>query len=237
MDERQRILIIDDNVAVIRVLENILEEEGFDVWPSLTAEDGLELIQKKGLPHLAIVDLDLPGMDGFAFCRKVLTFSDLPIIMLSADGAEKTVVEGLDRFAEDYIVKTKPNAFRKGELVSRVNRVMRRIGDFAYTLSPLIHVNDNLQISFSERRMVRNGKELTLTPTESKMLYILMRHAGRTVSSEYLIRRIWPLEMAFEDRLHTHIHRLRKKIEDNPREPEYIVADWGNGYIFPRFDN
>ena len=236
MDGRQKILIVDDNLAVIRVLENILLGEGFEVWAAYTGEDALDLILKKGLPHLAIVDLYLPGMDGFTFCRKVLRFSDLPIIMLSAEGEEETVVEGLNRFAEDYIVKTNPNAFRKSELVSRVHRVIRRMGDFAYTLSPLIEVNDGLQISFAERKMIRHGNEISLTPTESKMLYILMRNAGRTVSSDYLIRRLWPFEMAYEDRLHTHIHRLRKKIEDNPREPEYIVADWGNGYTFPRFE-
>jgi len=182
------------------------------------------------LPHLAIVDLNMPGMDGFELCEAIHGFSDLPIIMLTAIDDENTIVHGLDEYAEDYIVKP----FRAGELVARVRRVLRRLGDYAYTLDPVIRVDDNLQIDFPNRKVIlqQQAEPITLTPTETKLLYILMRNAGRIVTNEFLLRRVWPHEDAYEDRLHTHIYRLRRKIEDTPKDPYYIISEWGTGYSF-----
>ena len=148
--------------------------------------------------------------------------------MLTAIDDEETVVFGLDRYAEDYIVKP----FRAAELVARVRRVLRRMGDFAYTLEPVIKVDDNLQIDFPNRKAFVRERPVQLTPTEAKLLYILMRNAGRTVTNGFLLRRVWPMDDAFEDRLHTHIYRLRRKIEASPKEPHYIISDWGTGYSF-----
>lgn len=224
------ILVVDDSPFILNAVKPTLEFEGFKVLTAVSGEEALQQISRRGLPHLAIVDLNMPGMDGFQLCEAILEFSDLPIIMLTAIDDEETIVQGLDQYAEDYIVKP----FRSGELVARVKRVLRRLGDFAYTLEPVIRVDEGLQIDFPNRKAFVNKKTtpVQLTPTETKLLYILMRNAGRTVTNEFLLRRVWPQDDAYEDRLHTHIYRLRRKIEANPKEPRYIISEWGTGYSF-----
>ena len=186
------------------------------------------MIARRGLPHLAIVDIMMPGMDGFEFCRTVQEFTDLPVIMLTAVDEEETVIRGIRHFAEDYI--TKP--FSPRELLARVQRVLRRIGDFAYTFDPVTQVDDRLAVDFAHHRVIVQGQPVDLTPTETKLLYILMRNAGRAVTTGFLLRRLRPLEEVFEDTLRVHIHRLRQKIEPVPSQPRYIVTERGLGYRF-----
>ena len=223
-----RVLVVDDDISILRAVETALRREAFIVFTAISGEEALTVISRNGLPHLAILDLNMPGMDGFELAEAIHEFSDLPIIMLTAIDDEATVVFGLERYAEDYIVKP----FRAAELVARVRRVLRRIGDFAYTLEPVIKVDDDLQVDFPNRKAFIQERPVQLTPTEAKLLYILMRNAGRTVTNGFLLRRVWPMDNAFEDRLHTHIYRLRRKIEVSPKEPHYIVSDWGTGYSF-----
>ena len=226
----QRVLVVDDSRTVVMSVRKVLGSADYDVTTALSGEQALDLIKKQGLPHLAIVDINMaPEMDGFTFCKKLHAFSDVPVVLLTSDDTERTVVEGLMRYAEDYI--TKP--FRSGELNVRVWRVLQRMGNFNYTLDPVMHVDDRLQINLPERQAIVNGETVSLTPTEAKILYILLKNAGRVVRTEFLLRRIWPLEEAFEDRLHPHVYRLRKKIERHPKEPVYILAEWGTGYTFP----
>ena len=152
----------------------------------------------------------------------------MPIIMLTAVNNEETIIEGLEQYAEDYIIKP----FNPSELVARVNRVLRRMGDYSYTLDSTTKIDDRLVINFPNREAIIDGKPTSLTPTESKLLFILVRNAGRIVTTEFLLNRIWPLQDAQEDRLHVHVHRLRRKIEVNPNQPDYIVAERGTGYRF-----
>lgn len=227
----QKILAVDDNTYTLRIVQHTLTQAGFEAFSATSGEDALEKIKEHGLPDLAIVDIHMPpGMSGFEFCRSIHQFSDLPVIMLTALNEENTVLEGLEKHAEDYIVKP----FSPGELVARVRRILERMGDFAYTLTPLTRVDERLEIDFPNRQAVVYGEPTTLTPTETKLLYILMRQAGKTVTTEYILRRLWPLEPAFEDRLHVHLHRLRRKIEDrdDKTRPRYIVSERGTGYVF-----
>lgn len=226
--QQQVILAVDDNLYTLRIVQHALEQADFKVLTAVSGEDALAIMSREGLPHLAVVDIHMPpGMSGFEFCRTVHQFSDLPVVMLTAVNEENTIIEGLDEHAEDYIIKP----FSPAELVARVKRVLRRMGDFAYTLEPLTRVDDHLTINFPERKAFIDDKAVSLTPTETKLLYILMRNAGKTVSTDFIIRRIWPLEPAYEDRLHVHMHRLRRKIERKSR-PRYIVSERGAGYIF-----
>lgn len=229
MTDVERILAVDDNPYTLRIVEVALSKAGFEVQTASSGQDALNLIQRSGIPHLAIVDLNMPGMDGFQFCKSVHTFCDMPIVMLTAVNEEETVIRGIEEFAEDYIVKP----FSPGELVARVRRVLRRIGTFAYTLDPIVEVDDHLQIDFPSRKAIVSGEKVSLTPTESKLLYLLMRSAGRVVTTDFLLRRLWPLEEAYEDRLHVHVHRLRRKVEKNHKSPEYVVSERGTGYTFP----
>lgn len=227
-EEPYHILAVDDSPMILRLVSLALEEADFRVTTASSGEEGLEIIQRFGLPHLALVDINMPpGMDGFEFCEKVLEFSDLPIIMLTAIDHEETIIQAIDQFAEDYI--TKP--FNSGELVSRIRRVLRRIGDFGYTNEPVIKIDRRLAIDFPKRTAVVDGADVPLTPTEAKLLYILLRSAGRIVTTDFLMRRLWPLERVGEDRLRVNIHRVRRKIEANGSEP-YIISERGIGYTF-----
>lgn len=226
-----RILAVDDDPFNLRIVSHALEQAGYPVITAGSGEEALSAITQYGLPHLAIVDIHMPpGMSGFEFCRTIHQFSDLPVIMLTAVNEESTVVEGLEEHAEDYIIKP----FNPGELTARVRRVLQRMGDFAYELRSLTRVDERLEIDFPGRQALINDKAISLTPTETKLLYILMRSAGHTVNTDFILRRLWPLEPAYEDRLHVHMHRLRRKIEDkkDKTRPRYITSERGVGYTF-----
>ncbi|MFO7540324.1 MAG: response regulator transcription factor [Chloroflexota bacterium] len=226
-----KVLVVEDNHSILRLVKLALEQAGYDTTAVASGEAALEHIKRHGLPHIAVVDINMPpGMDGFEFCEAVHEFSDLPVVMLTAIDNEEVVIEAIEQHAEDYI--TKP--FRPGELVARVGRVLRRVGDFAYALGRQIQVDDRLSVDFAAREVVLNGEEVSLTPTEAKLLYILMRNAGQIVTANFVIRRLWPMEGVQEDRLRVYVHRLRKKIEKDSTEPYYIHSERGIGYMFVR---
>ncbi|NKQ34135.1 MAG: response regulator transcription factor [Chloroflexi bacterium] len=224
----QRILVVDDNTYTLRIVKHTLEMAGYEVTTAVSGEDALKMIHRYGMPHLALVDLHMPMMSGFEFCREVREFSDMPIIMLTAVNTEETIIEGLEKYAEDYIVKP----FNSDELAARVGRVLRRMSDYNYTLESTTRIDDRLQVNFPNREAIVDGETVSLTPTENKLLYILVRNAGRIVTTDFLLNRIWPMQDAQEDRLHVHIHRLRRKIEADHNEPTYIIAERGTGYRF-----
>ncbi|MDJ0756501.1 MAG: response regulator transcription factor [Ardenticatenaceae bacterium] len=226
----RRVLVVDDNEQTLQVVRLTLERGGFEVLTSSSGPEALTMIKRSGLPHLALVDLNMPMMSGFEFCEALHEFSDVPVIMLTAVDEEQTIVKGIDLYAEDYVVKP----FRPSELIARINRVLRRIGDFAYVLDPIVKIDEKLSVDFSNRTAFVNKEEVSLTPTETKILYILMRNAGQTVTTDFLLRRVWPLESAYEDRLHVHVHRLRRKVETEPSSPQYIISKRGAGYVFPK---
>lgn len=224
----ERILVVDDDPAILRLVADKLDRAGFEVWTASSGSQALEVLHRRGLPHLAVVDIMMPGMDGFEFCRTVQQFADLPVILLTAVDEEETVIQGIEQFAEDYI--TKP--FSPRELVARVQRVLRRIGDFAYAFDPVTQIDDRLAVDLARQQAIVDGQPVNLTPTETKLLYILMRNAGRVVSTDFLLRRLWPLEEVFEDALRVHVHRLRQKIEPVPAQPRYLVTERGLGYTW-----
>ena len=224
-----RILVVDDDPSILRLVQDKLELAGYYVFTASAGQQALDLIARYGLPHLAIVDIVMPGMDGFEFCRTVQQYADLPVIMLTAVDEEETIIKGIEHFAEDYIIKP----FSPRELAARVERVLRRIGDFAYALDPVTCIDQCLAIDFAHQQALVDGKTISLTPTETKLLYILIRNAGRIVTTDFLLGRLWPREEVYEDTLRVHVHRLRHKIETNPNQPAYILTVRGVGYLFP----
>lgn len=224
----QKILIVDDDPLILRMVSDKLVREGYDVVTAPSGQVALDVIEVQGLPHLAIVDINMPGMDGFDFCRIVQSYSDLPVVMLTAVDEEETIIRGISNYAEDYI--TKP--FSPRELVARIQRVLRRISDFAYTLEPVITVDTALKVDFNHQRVFVNNQPVDLTPTETKILYILMRNAGQIVTTGFLLQRLWPFDEVFEDTLRVHLHRLRKKIQHRSEGSPYIVTERGVGYRF-----
>lgn len=226
--EFPRILVVDDDPSIVRLVSSKLDLSGYRVMTAFSGQEALDRISQDGLPHLAIVDINMPQMDGFEFCKIVQQFADLPVILLTAVDQEEVVIQGIEHFAEDYV--TKP--FSPRELMARVGRVLRRMGDFAYTLDPVIRVDKRLSVDFVHQQVILDGEIVTLTPTETKILFILMRNAGRTVTNDFLLRRIWPLDEIFEDTLRVHIHRLRQKIESKEGETKYVGTERGIGYRF-----
>lgn len=226
--DTQRILVVDDNTYTLRIVQHTLEQAGYEVSTAISGPEALTLINRHGLPHLAIIDLHMPEMSGFELARAIHEFSDVPVIMLTAVSSEETIIEGLEKHAEDYIVKP----FNPPELIARVRRVLARMEDYTYTLESTTRIDDRLVVNFPLREATVDGEVVSLTPTETKLLYILVRNAGRIVTTDFLLNRIWPLQDAREDRLHVHVHRLRSKIEEDPNSPVYIVAERGVGYSF-----
>lgn len=224
-----RVLLIDDDPATLLVAERALNQAGFDVLAGQSGEAGLEILRRSGLPHLAVVDLLMPGMGGLAFCQEIKQFSDVPLIILTAVSAKETVVDAIERFAEDYILKP----FDPRELVARARRVLRRIGELAYSMAPLTVVDEHLKIDFVNQRVVIDGREVELGPMEAKLLYLLMKGAGRPQANAHLLGRLWPNQEVYEETLRVHIHRLRRKVEPRPEAPRYIVTERGIGYSFP----
>jgi DNA-binding response OmpR family regulator len=224
VSRRQKILVVDDNEYTLAILRHTLERAGYIVLCASSGEEALGVLETQGLPHLAIVDYHMPaGMSGFRFCEIVHQYADLPVIMLTAVHDADVILEGLEIHAEDYIQKP----FSPAVLLARVRRVLQRLGSFE--AQPLIQVDERLAINFTHQEAYLDGKLIPLTPTETKLLYLLMRRAGEPVNTDFILRRIWPQEMAFEDRLHVHVHRLRRKLK---HESPYIVSQRGRGYQF-----
>ena len=223
-----RVLIVDDDPDLLATIETLLSNEGFEVMSAASGPAALAAIEQQGVPHLALIDMIMHGMDGLELADTLHRFVDVPIIFLTAVGDEATVVETLSRHADDYI--TKP--FRARELVARIRRVLERAGDFAYTLLPFTYVDEHLVVDFSHQRVMVDDRAVSLTPTETKLLYLLMSKAGAPVSNDFLLRRIWPQEEVFEDALRVHVSNLRRKIEPDPSRPRYILTERYKGYTF-----
>lgn len=228
-DPHSCILVVDDSVETLQILEQTLKKGGYLVWTAISGEEALKLISEKGLPHLAIVDLNMePGMSGFEFCEHLFQFSDLPVIMLTAIDEASTVVKAIQKYAEDYIIKP----FSPGELVARVQRILDRVGKFPYRATTPLKVDPHLRVDFPARRLLLGEETASLTPTEARLLYVLMRYSGETVELDYLLRRLWPREMTYEDRLHVYVHRLRNKLSDAGGRHQYVISERGVGYRF-----
>ena len=152
----KRILAVDDNEQTLQIVKLTLERDGYQVMTATSGQEALTVIQRAGLPHLALVDLNMPMMNGFEFCKALHEFSDVPVVMLTAINEEDTIVKGIEMYAEDYVVKP----FRPNELLARIRRVLLRMGDFAYTLDPEVKIDDYLSIDFSSRKVTVGGLSL-----------------------------------------------------------------------------
>lgn len=224
----KRLLIVDDDPAILLQLKDSFEAEGYQVALFQTPAEALAYVQAHGLPHLALVDLELPDMPGFNFSARLKRMGDVPIIFITGNDDINTIVDGLRRYADDYVVKP----FKVAELSARVKRVLSRIADFSFVHAPVITVDDWLSVDFSRSRIVAGGREHLLTRTEVGLLHILMRNSGRVVPAELLLARVWPTQEVYEDTLRVHMHRLRRKLEQDVHHPKYILTERGIGYRF-----
>jgi two-component system KDP operon response regulator KdpE len=220
----QRVLVCDDEMQILRALKVVLRDAGFEVEATATAAEALDAAALR-VPDAAIVDLMLPDGRGIDVCAQLRSWSEMPIIVLSAIGDEEQKVAALEAGADDYV--TKP--FGPRELVARLQAVMRRV--HTAPEGPTVSV-DGLEIDFSTRTVRRDGEEVHLTPIEYKLLGVLARNRGRLLTHRALLTEVWGPRYADDTQvLRTHIANLRRKIAPTG-EPRYIRTESGVGYRF-----
>lgn len=225
------ILVVDDEPHIVEAVSMNLEVEGFQVS---IASDGYAALDKitEEIPDLVILDVMMPEMDGFETLKRIREVSNVPVILLTVKGEETDKVKGLDLGADDYV--TKP--FSPKELVSRVKAALRRAEMPTPAPKAEIRVDDDLSIDFSRRRILVRGNEVRLRPTEYRLLYHLVSNAGHILTHETLLRRVWGYDYRNESQyLWLYITYLRKKLEENPKHPKYILGERGIGYRFTEF--
>lgn len=226
--KKSKVLLVEDEETVSSVIIDFLGKHGYEVTAFDDGPEALEHVKDRGLPHIALLDLSLPTMHGFEIASKLKAMADVPIIFVTSSGDTETIVQGLKKYAEDFIVKP----FELRELEARVEVVLSRMPSLDYASEPIIAVDDHLKIDFAHNRIITDGKSTGLTPTESILLHVLLRNAGRVVENRMLIARVWPSEDVYEDTLRVHMHRLRRKLESDSHHPHYIRTERGVGYMF-----
>jgi two-component system response regulator RegX3 len=228
-DGSARVLVVEDEPALVDSIRYALESEGFDVSAAMTARDGLEQARTAN-PSIVLLDVMLPGASGLDVCRQIRSWSDVPIIMLTARDAEADKVAGLELGADDYV--TKPFSMR--ELIARVRAQVRRsqrAGTFSGTNEVLRGGPIELDLDAHEARV--DGEPVALRPKEFDLLESLMRRKGRLATRETLIDEVWgPSYFGDTKTLDVHVKRLRQKLEGDPARPVHIVTVRGLGYKF-----
>jgi two-component system KDP operon response regulator KdpE len=226
MAERSRILVVDDETQISRVLKTTLNSQGYEVKTASNGEAGFDAISD-WLPDLLITDLSMPGMSGIDLCRAVRERSSIPIIVLSVRGEEKIKIEALDAGADDYV--TKP--FSVNELLARVRANLRRVIANDEEVSAPIE-EGVFYISPEARQVKVSGKEVHLTPKEFDLLVFMARHPNKVLTHRVLLNAVWGSESVQQpEYLRVFINQLRKKIEPG-ETPKYIVTDPWVGYRF-----
>jgi two-component system KDP operon response regulator KdpE len=226
-----KILVVDDEERMVRFIRLNLEHDGFQVIEANRGSQALEQVRTQ-LPDLILLDIMMPDIDGFEVLRLIRETSNVPVIMLTAKGEEDDRVRGLEMGADDYI--TKP--FSPRELVSRVRAVLRRVQIASGVSDDVIEVDDRLKIDFNRREVWVEGELVNLRPTEYRLLYHLVKNAGWVLSHEQILSKVWGYE--YQDEPHyvrLYINYLRKKIEEDPSNPKYILTERGVGYRFVDF--
>jgi two-component system KDP operon response regulator KdpE len=221
-----RILIVDDEPNILGTLAPLVRARGYEVFSAMTGRAALEAVERDK-PDLIVLDLGLPDIDGVEVCRRVRETSNVPILVLSARGAEGDKVGALDAGADDYV--TKP--FGADELLARIRAALRRIENPSPASDPI--VRGGLVIDRGRFRVLRDGEEVRLTPKEFELLTFLAQHPGRVLTHRTILKAIWGAHVVDQpEHLRVLVGSLRKKIEPNPASPKYILTEPWVGYRF-----
>ena len=223
-----KILIVDDNPDLVQALKL-----GFKLqWPEsqvVSAGDGERALAvfSEETPDIVLLDIAMPGMNGFEVLRRLRQVSDVPVVMLTVKGDEQDKVRALELGADDYV--TKP--FGSLELMARIKAVLRRVAVPLPEATALPFASGDLTIDYATRTVTVRGRPVKLTPTEYRLLCALARYPNQVLSHPTLLVRVWGSEYRGEsDFLKVYIKRLRDKLEDDPADPRYILTEWGQGY-------
>ena len=225
-DNPSRVLVVDDDETILRVVRLVLERENYHVGLASTGHQALDSLAKR-TPDLIILDLSLPDIGGLDLLHDLRTWYRGPIMILSANGEEMMVIDALDGGADDYL--TKP--FRPSEMLARIRALLRRTN--ASLESPRVIEAGGLRVDLAKRRVIRDGREIRLTRTEFDILVYLAQNLERVVSSKMILDKVWgPMHGDYIQTLRVHVGHLRKKIEPMPSVPRYILTEPSVGYRF-----
>lgn len=229
--KKTSVIAADDDPQLLRLVTRNLQMDGYDVTAVSDGQQALEQVEAH-MPDLVLLDLMMPKLDGFTVLQRVREFSNLPIIILTARGADQDKIRGLDLGADDYL--TKP--FSVDELLARVRAVLRRsqsnahndVGHGAQATTTL----GDLTIDYGQRRVTMAGREIELTPVEYRVLAYLAQNAGRVITQDLLLTHVWGEEYEGESHLlQVNVNRLRRKLEPDPAHPRYLLTKTGVGYM------
>jgi len=230
MSRENLILIIDDEVQIRRLLEITLQSNGFNICEALNGREGINLAASHQ-PELIILDIGLPDISGHEVLKKLREWYTNPVIILSVQSNEEDIVKALDSGANDYLVKP----FRTGELLARIRSALRSNNNSEDTKA-VFSIAD-IEIDFVARTVKKKNELIKLTVTEYKLAALFAQHAGKVLTHQYLLREVWgPGYINQSQYLRVFIAQLRKKIEDDPNRPVYIVTESGVGYRFASQD-
>ena len=221
-----RILVVDDEPNIQAAIRPLLTSSGYEVITAMTGRAALDAVERHS-PDVVVLDLGLPDMDGIEVCRLIREERNVPVIVLSARGAEKDKVHALDAGADDYV--TKP--FGAEELLARIRVALRRVDTSVPADSRIVH--GDLVIDRERRRVLRGAEEIRLTPKEFELLTFLAQHSGRVLTHRVLLKALWgPHAVDQPEHLRVLIASLRKKVEPDPTHPRYIFTEPWVGYRF-----
>ena len=227
-----RILVVEDDQEILDGIAIYLKNQGYEVLKASNGKEGLDIVEKEEI-HLAIVDVMMPVMNGITMTLKVRETHDFPIIILSAKSEDIDKITGLNIGADDYV--TKP--FAPMELLARVNSQLRRYAKYLQVMSATeqepkqnCHIVGGLEINEDTVEVTVDGLPVKLTPSEFKILLLLMKNQGKVFSAEEIYEKVWNERAITTDTIMVHVRRIREKIEINPKEPKYLKVVWGVGY-------
>lgn len=227
MSANPRILVIDDEAQILRAMRTILTAHHYQVMVANRGEEGLAIAAAEQ-PDLIILDLGLPDMDGVTVCARLREWTQVPIIILSVRDQEKDKVQALDMGADDYLVKP----FGIEELLARIRVALRHSVHIQGGESETV-LSGDLEIDLSRHIVTRLGEEVKLTATEFKLLAYLAAHPGRVLTHQSILNHVWGMEyMDNVEYLRVYMSQLRRKLEENPKKPKYLLSEPGVGYRF-----
>ena len=222
------VLVADDDEDIVNAVGVYLAREGYTVYKAANGLEALDILERQTV-HLILMDVMMPRMDGFSAIMRIRQKRNLPILVMSAKTEDSDKVLGLSIGADDYI----PKPFSPAELAARVKSHLRRYLELGGAgASGAVRRVGRLEYDFEAHRLLADGREVRLTPTETKIMELFMKNPGRVFSAEEIYARVWddPAAFAPENTVMVHIRRIREKIELDPKEPEYLKVVWGLGY-------
>lgn len=227
MDVKPVVLVVEDEAAICNFILAVLDSNGYRTMRAVTGKEGLSMAASY-VPDVILLDLGLPDLDGVEVLKRIRSWSNIPVVIVSARGHEREKVEALDLGADDYVVKP----FGTPELLARIRTAIRHspqsIGA-APSGEERITIGE-LEIDYEKRTVSLSGEKIHLTPVEYKIMALLARNAGKVLTHDYIMREIWGLYSGDSHTLRVNMANIRRKIEVNPGEPKYILTEMGVGY-------